>query len=567
MRRTGYNFLIALFLCSLAALFTLSKFNYQLTGIDDANIYLVYARNVANGHGFVFNVGGERVEGFTSILWTLICAFAFRLSNHPEQILLIINIIMISAGIAITLTYLQDEFRGPQATQPAKLLWASIFLILLVTSPRYIVWNTITLMENGLWSTLLLITTIFVIKDHSSSREINLGFIPLLILLVMTRPESMFWGSIFIAILFIRLVFVKSPMAALMDLEPSILCFMICVSLMILFQFQYFGYLLPNTYYAKVSPSLVYDIQQGGIYLSKYIISDPIVLISVIAITVSGWSSIAGIFSKKIPKDSSIYLPMIAGAGLLEPLIIGGDHFGAFRIYQNIYPIEILCLLYFMSRIFPIYIRTKEFTKAVQWRSKAFRFGPTLLLILVFVPSQISLWGSVKSEIGVEFQVADYGRKSGLVIQQLFSTLPKLPSLGVVTSGGIKYSYAGEIVDLMGLNNTIMAHNHGDRKGIKDHAAFDITTFYKLQPDILWPRTVIEKGWTYNESEIKESWENREGLKGLFDQPQFLEMYTFAKVTSEPQSGYALVGWFKNELLDQLNARAEFQVEEYQYMP
>jgi hypothetical protein len=142
-----------------------------------------------------------------------------------------------------------------------------------------------------------------------------------------------------------------------------------------------------------------------------------------------------------------------------------------------------------------------------------------------------------------------------------------MPSLGVVTSGGIKYSYAGEIIDLMGLNNTVMAHNHGDRKGIKDHAAFDIPTFYKLQPDILWPRTVIEEDWIYNESEIKESWENREGLKGLFDQPQFLEMYTFAKVKGEPESGYAVVGWFKNGILEQLNARSGFQVEEYQYMP
>ena len=567
MRHLARNFLISLFFCSLVSLLALARFDYQLTGIDDANIYLVYARNVANGHGFVFNVGGERVEGFTSILWTLISAFAFRFANHPELILLIINIIMVSAGIGIALDYLQDEFLGPAESQQSKLLWASVFLILLVTSARYVVWNTITLMENGLWSTLLLITTIFVIKDHSSPRAINLGFIPLLILLVMTRPESMLWGFIFIAILFIRLAFVKSPIGALTDLVPSILCFMISVGLMILFQFQYFGYLLPNTYYAKVSPSLVYDIQQGGIYLSKYIISDPIVLLSVIAITVSCWNSIAEIFSKKIPTDGSVYLPMIAGVGLLEPLITGGDHFGSFRIYQNIYPIEILCLLYFMSQLFPAYIRTKEFSKAVQWRSKAFQFGSALLLLLVFIPSQISMWSSVKSEIGVEFEIADYGRKSGAFIQQLFSSLPKMPSLGVVTSGGIKYSYTGEIVDLMGLNNTVMAHNHGDRKGIKDHAAFDIPTFYKLQPDILWPRTVIEEGWTYHESEIKESWENREGLKGLFDQPQFLEMYTFAKVKGEPESGYALVGWFKNEILEQLTAQAEFQVEEYQYMP
>ena len=567
MKSLSKIFLATLFLCSVVSLFAFAKFDYPLTGIDDANIYFVYAKNVANGHGFVYNVGGERVEGFTSILWTLICALVFKLSSYPELILLIINILIISVGIAVTLIYLQNDFLGVEKSQRTKLLWSGIFLVLVLTSPRYIVWNTITLMENGLWSTLLLVTTIFVIKDHPSPQAINLGFIPLSILLVLARPESMLWGVIFIGVLYIRLAFAKSPAIALKDLAPSILGFVVSITLMIWFRIQYFGYLLPNTYYAKVSPSLTYDLQQGVIYLSKYIISDPIVLISVIAVTVSGLHTIAGIFSRQIPNDGSFFLPIIAGTGLLEPLITGGDHFGSFRVYQNIYPIEILCLLYFINRILPKYIKRSESPKWAQLQSKVFTFGPTLLLALVFLSSQIYMWNSIKPELDIEFNVADYGRKNGALIQKLFSPLPELPSLGVVTSGGIKYSYNGEIVDLMGLNNTLMAHNHGDRKGIKNHAAFDIPTFYELQPDIVWPRTVIENNWGYSESEIKESWENKEGLKGLFDQPRFLEMYTYAKVSSETEKGYALVGWFKKALLKQLSVNTEFHLEEYQYSP
>ena len=567
MKSLSQKFLVTLFLCSVVSLFAFAKFDYPLTGIDDANIYFVYAKNVANGHGFVYNVGGERVEGFTSILWTLICALVFKLSSYPELILLIINILIISVGITVTLIYLQNDFWGVEKSQRTKLLWSGIFLVLVLTSPRYIVWNTITLMENGLWSTLLLVTTIFVIKDHPSPQAINLGFIPLSILLVLARPESMLWGVIFIGVLYIRLAFAKSPAIALKDLAPSILGFVVSITLMIWFRIQYFGYLLPNTYYAKVSPSLTYDLQQGVIYLSKYIISDPIVLISVIAVTVSGLHTIAGIFSRQIPNDGSFFLPIIAGTGLLEPLITGGDHFGSFRVYQNIYPIEILCLLYFINRILPKYIKRSESPKWAQLQSKVFTFGPTLLLALVFLSSQIYMWNSIKPELDIEFNVADYGRKNGALIQKLFSSLPELPSLGVVTSGGIKYSYNGEIVDLMGLNNTLMAHNHGDRKGIKNHAAFDIPTFYELQPDIVWPRTVIENNWGYSESEIKESWENKEGLKGLFDQPRFLEMYTYAKVSSETEKGYALVGWFKKALLKQLSVNTEFHLEEYQYSP
>jgi hypothetical protein len=251
----------------------------------------------------------------------------------------------------------------------------------------------------------------------------------------------------------------------------------------------------------------------------------------------------------------------------LEPLITGGDHFGSFRIYQNIYPIEILCLLYFVKNILPNYIGQNESSGVSPLKLNAYKSIPTFLLALIFIPSQLSMWNSIKSELSIEFEVADYGRKNGALIQQLFFALPRLPSLGVVTSGGIKYSYAGEIVDLMGLNNTIMAHNHGDRKGIKNHAAFDIQTFYKLQPDILWPRTVIEKNWRYSESEIKGSWENKEGLKGLFDDPDFLNLYTFVKVSNKIENGYALVAWFKKDFLKQLESNPDFRVHEYQYIP
>jgi hypothetical protein len=112
-----------------------------------------------------------------------------------------------------------------------------------------------------------------------------------------------------------------------------------------------------------------------------------------------------------------------------------------------------------------------------------------------------------------------------------------------------------------------MAHNHGDRKGIKNHAAFDIPTFYLLEPDIVWPVTVVEENWRYREADIKNSWENREGLKDLFDQPRFLEMYDYAEVSDKTEKGYALVAWFKKGLLKKLNASTDFRVEVYRYMP
>lgn len=69
-----FIFLAIIFCITLIEFFYLGK---PLNGIDDANIFLNYASHFAHGDGFVYNTHGERVEGFTSMLWVLICAAFF----------------------------------------------------------------------------------------------------------------------------------------------------------------------------------------------------------------------------------------------------------------------------------------------------------------------------------------------------------------------------------------------------------------------------------------------------------------------------------------------------------
>src|SRR4051812_44621858 len=88
----------ALILFSLIVVLLLYWWGYQnpVIGIDDANIYFVYMKNFAQGHGFVWNIGGERVEGFTSLIWTLIGSVCYKISPaHFHNILFAINFILI----------------------------------------------------------------------------------------------------------------------------------------------------------------------------------------------------------------------------------------------------------------------------------------------------------------------------------------------------------------------------------------------------------------------------------------------------------------------------------------
>lgn len=550
--------LTAAFLLSLfTTFFALQKMNYPLIGIDDANIYFVYARNLSNGYGFVYNVGGEKVEGFTSLLWTLISALAFKLTASPELTLLIINITLVGLGIAYALVYLQHSCSKDGYSGRDGLFWSALFLLIIFSTPGYIIWNTISLMENALWSTLLLLMCIFVIRDHPSTKFINSGFLLLSILLLLTRPESFLWVAVFLAILFLRLAFTGGILYALKALAPSITGILIVLILLTLFRLQYFGYPLPNTFYAKVSPSIAYNLWQGLEYLVRYMVSDPIAFIDVLVVILACYYSIL----KISPGSGEFYLPFIAAIGLLIPFLIGGDHFGSFRFYQNVYPIMILCLFYFIRIQIPQFNGSRPAMKKL---SSAL----VVLLLTGFGISQYRAWSRFPSEMKSDYDIAHYERLNGAFIQNLFSSLPRLPSVGVIAAGGFKYSYSGEVVDLVGLNNSIMAHNHGDRMGYHGHSAFEIETFYQLQADAISPMTVNEL-WHYREEELKNSWDNQLAFKGLFDQPRFLAYYQYAKICKALPAGceLAVVGWFRKDFLESLVPSGEFTTVRYPYTP
>jgi hypothetical protein len=57
---------------------------------DDAFISFRYARNLVDGAGLVFNAG-ERVEGYTNFLWTLVSAAALALGARPETVVPVVS--------------------------------------------------------------------------------------------------------------------------------------------------------------------------------------------------------------------------------------------------------------------------------------------------------------------------------------------------------------------------------------------------------------------------------------------------------------------------------------------
>jgi hypothetical protein len=107
-RRQGY--LILILMTVIFGLFAFATFatyrlhRYPAIGVDDAQIFLNYSTNLANGHGFVYNIGGPRVEGATSLLWTLIAVLPIWAGIKPEPALLVLNVLLVSlVNLAVVL--------------------------------------------------------------------------------------------------------------------------------------------------------------------------------------------------------------------------------------------------------------------------------------------------------------------------------------------------------------------------------------------------------------------------------------------------------------------------------
>ena len=102
---------------------------------DDAFISFRYARNLAHGHGLVFNPGLERVEGYTNFLWVVLLATLDRFGIRPEWGA---NLLSLTATVALWACVVWSASRGARAAGALALVPA----LFLAGTRSVAVWST-----------------------------------------------------------------------------------------------------------------------------------------------------------------------------------------------------------------------------------------------------------------------------------------------------------------------------------------------------------------------------------------------------------------------------------------
>ncbi len=535
-------FLVLVFMAFLFGLVYIAfTKNGRLLGIDDADIFFGYAQNLCGGRGITYANNGLPCEGVTSILWLLICSLCF-LFHLKEFGVFGISLIFLVATQWIWAKVLFEVLPSQRKSTFAFFYYA----ILLLSSAAYVTWMSITLMDLVLWGLLVSFMTLALLRETKPAplgiRSRILFAIPFA-LAPWARPESMLLvpSCLLLAILFRRI----NRLTIRSEFIWGGGGFLLSLAILTGFRMAYFGYPLPNTYYAKVSPSLLYNLREGVVYALGYRQSGVILIVFTLCFCVMLASITARGFRSNLGNRGRVsaieMLWLWSFALCLPPVLSGGDHFAYFRFFQPVWPLVCILIVSFTSslwnRIVPLdYVPI--LTKTIVL---------TALFVFAFFIGwkkwgNNPIWNGV-SPIRHEFSIAETGRQNGFLLSKMFSKSFEKPLLGVIAAGGISRTYQGKIVDLMGLNNTAIAHHPGKRIGVKNHAAFEPDLFDSLHiqlmpfsPDPFWSRT----------------------LKGLLETESFVENWRCGRIRKNATGEETPPFFVENGFLDRLLSTGDY---------
>lgn len=219
-------------------------------GSDDAYISYRYAWNLFNGNGLIFNLG-ERVEGYSNFLYTVLMAPAFLIAEdfvYPFSVSL--NFCLLVGTIFIFVIYASSRIGVVPTVAGALLLGINPWI-----------WaNATTGLETML--TMFVVTLGWVGSERHANRY---GVGPPYLLVgvsvasILSRVDGFLLPLAISAYLLLR-----------SRKSSALLIFTVVVGTMGIYtiaRFTYYGDVIGNTYYAKVSGGLLYRLHSGTTYI------------------------------------------------------------------------------------------------------------------------------------------------------------------------------------------------------------------------------------------------------------------------------------------------------------
>jgi hypothetical protein len=222
---------------------------------EDAFITFRFARHLADGHGLVWNVGERPVEGYTSFLWLLLCALALELGLDVVPLSQLLGV----AASLVTMLYTHRFARRALDIPPGHALIPCAFL---AASGPFAAWAAGG-METNLFGTFLLLACTHLAgwARLDSRRDLAICF-SMLLLATLTRPEGFL---VFALIAALAAVISRSQTrAGFRSYALALMVYLIPFLTYFVWRAEYFGFPLPNTFYAKTGGGFHQYVRGAG---------------------------------------------------------------------------------------------------------------------------------------------------------------------------------------------------------------------------------------------------------------------------------------------------------------
>lgn len=228
---------------------------------EDAYISFRYAENIASGYGIVFNNGGEVVEGYSNPTWVALLTLAniFGLNS-----VLAGRCLGLLFG-ALLLVEITTLFRLLRPERPLSGIYPALVFL---TVPMFLFW-TQTGLENSLFIWLVAIGMRLAICEATQGSKFPFSAIPYFFLAI-TRPE----GIVFFAITCCWKIANNKSNDKLQGRSSVLLWAAIVIILFLAFElwrYMTFGEWVPNTFFAKVNKGGRHNLRMGTLYILGFL--------------------------------------------------------------------------------------------------------------------------------------------------------------------------------------------------------------------------------------------------------------------------------------------------------
>lgn len=404
---------------------------------DDFFISLRYAENLVNGNGLVWNPG-ERVEGITNFLWTLILCFPLYLGIEPIKFANFAGIIFFAGTLTLSLITAKKILGSGLLS-----LLTVIFLGTNFTFYHYATSGLETQFQTFLFIMLMLLTFKFMEGEDTKVSQYLL-FSIFFTAAIMTRLDSIVVAGPLFILSVLSLKHIKcSKKQKLKYLTTLIVPAILLLCSWMAWKLSYYGDILPNTFYAKTDSNITFGT--GLFYLRIFATSYllwPIILVLLM--------SIKAVISERKKKLALLFFMVIFWCTYI--VYIGGD-FMEFRFLVPIMPFLTILItwgivVFIKKRVFQVTLILLVFAGYIH-HATTFKYSEGISKIKSMVQNLYSpdqAWVQIGKQLGKTIKTS-----SGV-------------SIAVSPAGAIPYYSKLFAVDMFGMNDAWIP-----QYGIKAH--------------------------------------------------------------------------------------------------